>query len=354
MDGTVVANGVTIHYLDDGAGPPIVLLHGGLMEGTSGWGAHLPSLTDGHRVLVPDSRGHGRSDNPTGELSYELMADDVAAFIAALGLERPLVVGFSDGGITALQLALRHPGTAGGLVLGGIVSEPDEAYWRFVHELGVTDSGFDEDAFARAAGDFHTYVSGLHGDRWPVLLQETARLWYSLPTVTPEQLATVDVPAVVLTGDRDEPSMNQAPRIAAALPRGEVAVIPGADHGGAVTSPLFADIVRDAAERFGMPAESVFRQVEGRELGGSVSVLVTTIRVAGGGPKLHRHPYDETFVIRAGAATFVVDGVESVGRGGDVLVVGAGKAHKFANTGGGTLDMVNIHAAPVVVTEWLE
>lgn len=253
MEHSVVCNGITVHYRDESAGPPIVLLHGGLMEGTSGWGAHLPALADGYRVLVPDSRGHGRSDNPTGQLTYELMADDVAAFVAALDVERPLVVGYSDGGITALQLGLRHRGVAGGLVLGGMVVEADDAYWRFLAQLGASEAGFDEEVLGRFAPEFHGWVSGLHGDRWPTLLQETARLWHAVPTVSDEQLAGVDVPTVVLSGDRDDSSTSQARRIAAALPRGELAVIPGADHGGAMMSPLLAAVVRDAAHRFGAP-----------------------------------------------------------------------------------------------------
>ena len=250
MDRTVDCNGITVHYTDVGTGPPIVLLHGGLLDGAANWAMHLPVLADGYRVLVPDSRGHGRTDNPSGELSYELLADDAAAFVAALELGRPLVVGYSDGGIAALQLALRHPGAAGALVLGGMTVEADEAYWEFVRELGVTGPDtFDEARLAEVAPDFHAQVSGLHGDRWPLLLAETARLWSTPPTVTADQLATVDVPAVVVCGDRDEPSMAQAPRIAHALPHGELAVVPGAGHEAAWRG-LFAHIVRDAAERF--------------------------------------------------------------------------------------------------------
>src|SRR3954452_22172908 len=66
-----------------------------------------------------DSRGHGRTDNPHGTLSYPMMADDAASFILALGLEKPLVLGYSDGGQIALELGLRHRAVPGALVIGG-------------------------------------------------------------------------------------------------------------------------------------------------------------------------------------------------------------------------------------------
>ena len=105
----VWCNGLRIHYEDHGAGAPVVLLHGGLVTGHLMWSNHVPALARNHRVLVPDSRGHGRTDNPEGRLAYDLMADDCAAFIEALGLDRPAVVGYSDGAQTALELGIRHP-----------------------------------------------------------------------------------------------------------------------------------------------------------------------------------------------------------------------------------------------------
>src|SRR5262249_61364641 len=69
-------------------------------------------------VIPPDSRGHGRSANPAGQLSYPRLADDIAALITALGLHRPVVGGWSDGGQVTLELAARHPGAAGALIAG--------------------------------------------------------------------------------------------------------------------------------------------------------------------------------------------------------------------------------------------
>src|SRR4051794_8215901 len=103
-------------YCDDrGAGPPIVLIHAGLISRAIGE-LLLPALIDDFRVITPDSRGHGRSTNPGGELSYAQLADDVAALITALDLDR--IGGYSDGGQVALEIGARHPEAAGGLIIG--------------------------------------------------------------------------------------------------------------------------------------------------------------------------------------------------------------------------------------------
>jgi pimeloyl-ACP methyl ester carboxylesterase len=83
-------NGARLHYEEAGAGTTVVLIHGGLVSSAM-WAPVLPHLGDGLHVITPDSRGHGRSTNPSGELSYAQIADDLAALIEALGLVRPVV-----------------------------------------------------------------------------------------------------------------------------------------------------------------------------------------------------------------------------------------------------------------------
>jgi pimeloyl-ACP methyl ester carboxylesterase len=101
-------NGAKIYYEEQGSGIPIVLVHGGFTS-SARWAPTVPSLADAFRVITPDSRGHGNSDNPSGELSYPQLADDVAALIAELGLVRPIVGGYSDGGQVTLEFGVRHP-----------------------------------------------------------------------------------------------------------------------------------------------------------------------------------------------------------------------------------------------------
>ena len=95
-------------------------------------------------------------------------------------------------------------------------------------------------------------------------------------------------------------------------------------------------------------------QVQGRDIGSEVSLILVCTDEVGAGPALHRHPYSETFVIRSGEVEFTVEGRSFPGRAGEVVVVQAGDAHRFVNRGTDRLEMVNVHAGPEIITEWLE
>src|ERR1700735_2476819 len=114
-EGYVEHEGARIWYASYGIGSPVILLHGGL--GHSGnWGYQVPTLVaNGYRVIVIDSRGHGRSTRDEQPYSYELMASDVLAVMNALHLDRAVLVGWSDGACTALILAANDPARVAGV-----------------------------------------------------------------------------------------------------------------------------------------------------------------------------------------------------------------------------------------------
>lgn len=249
------ADGLRVYYRELGQGPPLVLVHGGLATGEIMWSERvLAELARRFRVLVPDSRGHGRTNNPAGTLSYAQMADDVAAFGAALGLERPVVVGYSDGAQVAIELGLRHPTLARAMVIGGVVTRPSEAYLQFLRELGFTAPGVvDLDEVERALGDFFPVVQSVHvhaqgPDGLRAYLEQLSGLWFGVPDYTDEQLAGIGTPSLVIVGDRDHPSLDESLRLYRLLPRGELAVVPRADH-GAGERPLFWEMVDDFLSR---------------------------------------------------------------------------------------------------------
>src|SRR3712207_2091520 len=179
---SINVNEAALYYEEQGEGDPLILIHGGLVSSAM-WQAVLPHLVDGFRVITPDSRGHGRSTNPAGELSYPLIADDVAALIAALELARPVVGGWSDGGQAALELGAPHPGVAGGLIVGA--AYPDfggsglqEAWKGF---LGAAGAGTPDLAqLEERLGDFAGVVKSWHPggtQQWQALVQQTAPMW---------------------------------------------------------------------------------------------------------------------------------------------------------------------------------
>jgi pimeloyl-ACP methyl ester carboxylesterase len=245
----IEAGELRIHYLEAGEGVPVIALHGGPATAEMTWSEN-ERLAAHHHLYSPDSRGHGQTNNPAGTLSYAQMADDVSAFINALGLDRPMIFGYSDGAQTALEFGIRHSGEARALVLGGVVTEASPEYLAGISDWGFVVPG--EVDFARlesAWGDFYRSFPTVHGDGWRDLLIQISHLWINVPTYADEQLAAIAEPTLVICGDHDaNGAIQAAPRLLQVLPRAELAVIPNADH-GVIQNPLFWDSVLDFLAR---------------------------------------------------------------------------------------------------------
>jgi pimeloyl-ACP methyl ester carboxylesterase len=255
---SIDVNGVALYYEEQGEGDPVILIHGGFASSAS-WQAVLPPLVDGLRVITPDSRGHGRSTNPAGELSYPLIADDVAALIGALELARPVVGGWSDGGQVAMELGARHPGVAGGLIVGAAYPDFGAGGLRETMRgvLGADDAGTPDIAQVdEFLGDFAGVVKSWHpggAQQWQALVQQSAPMWLDYAGLTPDDLQEIVEPALVLTGDRDELiTLDLLVSLYRALPNAELAVCPQADHFGPLMperAGVFAGMIRDFAGR---------------------------------------------------------------------------------------------------------
>ena len=231
------ANGLGVYYEVFGEGEPLLLIHGGTATSRS-WASHLPAFTEHFRVFTPDSRGHGRTDNPTGELDYRMMADDVAAVVSVLGLQRPLVLGYSDGGQIALELGIRYPGLARALVLGGTQFRFSQAYLEAVRTLlGIAEGEeVDPETLEREQPDWVAYLHEAHGHvygsgYWKTFVRQIASLWLTPLRYTSEDLAAVTDPVLVLVGDRDGVSTEESIELFRILPNAELAVAPASDHG---------------------------------------------------------------------------------------------------------------------------
>jgi pimeloyl-ACP methyl ester carboxylesterase len=106
--GMAPVNGIALYYAIYGHGAPLVLLHGGLASADY-WSAQIPAFARSHEVIVVDSRGHGRSTRDARPYSYDLMASDVIALLDDLRIAKASIVGWSDGGIIGLDIAMRYP-----------------------------------------------------------------------------------------------------------------------------------------------------------------------------------------------------------------------------------------------------
>ena len=120
-------NGINLYYETHGSGRPLILLHGGLMSSET-FGPVLPQLSERHQVIAPDLQGHGRTADIDRPLDVRLMADDIAALIDHLELDKPYVVGYSLGGGVALQTAVKYPTKVRRLVMVSANLRPDAIY----------------------------------------------------------------------------------------------------------------------------------------------------------------------------------------------------------------------------------
>jgi pimeloyl-ACP methyl ester carboxylesterase len=253
----IEANRAALHYEERGAGAPLILIHGGLASGAQ-WEPVVTELADGFRVITPDSRGHGRSTNPAEELSYALIADDIAAMIAALGLHRPVVGGWSDGGQVSLELGARHPGVAGGLIAGAAYPDFEAGGLREAHRalLGADDRGVPDPRHLDVQlGEFAEEIKALHpggAEQWRRLVRQTAPMWLNYEGLGRDQLQAIQTPALVLAGDRDELiPLELAVSLYRTLPDAELAVCPQLSHDGPTPerAPLMASPIRDFVRR---------------------------------------------------------------------------------------------------------
>jgi pimeloyl-ACP methyl ester carboxylesterase len=246
---------LAVSYSQAGSGPPLILLHGGMATAEMSWNKALPLLTPHFRVIMPDSRGHGETNNPADYLGYDQMADDMAALAGQLGIEKPLIFGFSDGGQIGIEMALRHPGFARAYVFGGTVSERTQDYVDSLKSWGFPAPGeVDLDGLREGWGPFFTTIQQAHKgngepEYWRKMLHQISRLWLELPSYSLDQLGGITEPSLVIMGDRDHLAGQHEPmRLYKALPNGELAVIPNADHGASETE-LFWVMVLDFLRR---------------------------------------------------------------------------------------------------------
>lgn len=258
----VEANGLKIHYVEEGEGPPLLLIHGGGLTAKS-WQGMAKEASRYFRVIMPDSRGHGLTNNPDRSFSYDLMAEDMAAFIKALKLEKPLVMGYSDGGMIVLKLTSRYPDLARAGVVGGASHRFGDTHYMKGMEtfygkgmpLGkLTDSDLDKMAL-ETPGMVNFYQKMHHPeqkDYWRTFLKNIWPMWTTPSSVTNE-LKEINIPILLLDGDRDEFfTVEEVAELYRRLPQAEMAIIPGSGHAIFQTpgkAPLFYSLALEFLQR---------------------------------------------------------------------------------------------------------
>jgi pimeloyl-ACP methyl ester carboxylesterase len=203
-------HGHQIYYALRGSGPTLVFLHGGGDSGERSFVHQLDVFSEHHHIVAPDQVGQGRTPDVPEPLSYTAMMEDTAGLLRILKLQHVDVVGFSDGGILALMLAVRHPELVRRLVISGVNIAPE----------GLRPEDLED----------------LRANQIPkptTIDEKLAHLWLTSPTeeeLNLGLLAKITQPVLVISGDRDAITLEHTLKIFHALPSAELCVLPGTDH----------------------------------------------------------------------------------------------------------------------------
>jgi len=233
----VQVNGLHMYYETYGEGIPVILLHGGF-ETCQMWAPVIPAFSRYYQVITPDTRGHGRTDNPSELFSFPLLAEDVVKLIDALGLQDPLVVGYSGGGQTALHMAMIYPGLVRGYMIGGIYNSMT-VEWRQIMQgpLGFEGPGIvDIERVIQTNAEFVRSLEEKHDvfhepGYWKSLLTQASQAWSEPPIHKEADFAKITDPVLFWCGDRDVfCPPEQSLEMCRMVDKAELAVIPNADH----------------------------------------------------------------------------------------------------------------------------
>jgi pimeloyl-ACP methyl ester carboxylesterase len=221
-------------------GKPVIMVHGGLAN-SNYFGNVIPFLVnEGFHVITVDSRGHGRSTRSAQPYSYELMASDVVAMLDALHIPKADLVGWSDGGIIGIVMAIRHPEHVNRVFAFGANTVPEGLIPGFNKE-GVFA------AFEKRAGDEYKKLSPTP-DQYGSFLKQINEMWATQPHITDEQLKTIHTPIAIADGRYDEGIKQSHDRyMASTIPDARLVILPGVSHFAMLQNPpLFARAVLDA------------------------------------------------------------------------------------------------------------
>jgi pimeloyl-ACP methyl ester carboxylesterase len=217
---------VRTYYEVVGDGEPLVLLHGGLfpIETIGGLSA---CLAERYRVYLPERRGHGRTPDVEGPITYEAMAGDTVAFLEAVGLKSADVVGWSDGALVGMLVAMRRPDLVRRLVMIGMHVNPDgqppEAIEFQKHEKMP-------DIVPQGVKDLYAAVSPDGPGYWQVVVDKMWRMWKTEPWMELAELENVTVPTLLILGEHDMTTVEHGEAMARAIPDARLEVVPGASH----------------------------------------------------------------------------------------------------------------------------
>ncbi len=221
-------NGVSIYYETYGSGAPVLVLHGaGAFLETMHY--FITALAPTHTVIAVDSRGQGRSTDSADPITYAAMGDDMIKLMDSLHIARADVVGWSDGGIIGLDMAMKHPDRVRRLVAIGANYDVNGLDPR------VFTSGFLE----QEAQDVKPFYDAVAPDpkHFPTLMQKIEHMLKTQPHYTLAELGRIRARTLIVAGEHDMILRKHTDAMAHAIPGAKEIIVPGASHAGPLEQP---------------------------------------------------------------------------------------------------------------------
>jgi pimeloyl-ACP methyl ester carboxylesterase len=227
--GYAPVNGIEMYYAVFGKGDPVLLIHGGLGHADI-WASQVATLSKTHKVIIADSRGHGRSTRTEEPFGYDLMASDYLALLDHLKIDKTALVGWSDGGIIGIDIALHHP---------------ERLTKVFAQAANVTTDGVDSGVLTNKT--FAAYIdrSGRDykklsktPDQYDAFVAQISKMWETQPSWSKEELAKITTPIAVVAGDHDEAIKREhTDYMASVIPGAKEIILPNASHFAMLQAP---------------------------------------------------------------------------------------------------------------------
>jgi len=243
----VAVDDIQLYIEEYGAGDPVLVVHGngGSIETMD---TVIPALAQHFRVIAVDSRAQGRSFDSDAELTYARMAQDLSLLITALNLGSVHVFGWSDGGNVALDLAFAHPEQVRRVAASG-TNYSTVGYLETAAPLHLADDDPLKKVNLAFADRYHDANERLcqQPERLPVIRKKLADLMLNYPNFTREQLATIQTPFLLISGDHDLIRLEHTVELFRQLAHVQLFIVPGADHGPAL---LYPELVNPVVLKF--------------------------------------------------------------------------------------------------------
>lgn len=218
-------NGLKMYYEIYGEGKPLVLIHGGGSTIQTTFGRVIPMLAKHRQLIAVELQAHGRTSDRDSEVSFEQDADDVAALMENLNILKADIFGFSNGGTTALQIAIRHPELVDKLVAASALCKRNgvsSQFWGFMEQARLENMPEQlKEAYKKVASD----TIGLQ-----VMHDKDAKRMVDFKDIPDEKIKSIKAPTLIIIGDKDVITPEHAIEMHRLIDNSELAIIPGG-HG---------------------------------------------------------------------------------------------------------------------------